>query len=201
MAPRRALAVAALACSLALVLPAAGAAQQQPSAGLAVTTPSEALAAVDGVLDGLAKGAEDLQRKAGANVAGSTGTSGGSGDAGADSSYVPTLARDEAIAIAEADPELQAWIADNPISRTAAEFQSKDKKWKVSFVGGPKDAEVVEAEVYVGDEEGNIAEVRTGPQVAWMMARGYEGAFGRAVNRWRIWIPLTRPIGWPWCAA
>ena len=192
MAPRRALAVAALACSLALMLPAAGAAQQQPSAGLAVTTPSEALAAVDGVLDGLAKGAEDLQRKAGANVAGSTGAgaTGAGAGAGADSSYVPTLARDEAIAIAEADPELQAWIADNPISRTAAEFQSKDKKWKVSFVGGPKDAEVVEAEVYVGDEEGNIAEVRTGPQVAWMMARGYEGAFGRAVNRWRIWIPL-----------
>ena len=24
-----------------------------------------------------------------------------------------------------------------------------------------------------------------------MMARGYEGAFGRAVNRWRIWIPLS----------
>jgi hypothetical protein len=74
--------------------------------------------------------------------------------------------------------------------RTAAELQKKDKRWKVSFIGGPKDAEVVEAEVYVGDEEGNIAEVRTGPQVAWMMARGYEGAFGRAVNRWRIWIPL-----------
>jgi len=188
VAPRRALSVAAVACSLALMLPAMGAAQQQPSAGLAVTTPSEALAAVDGVLDGLAKGAEDLQRQAGANMAASTGSASGGG--GEDSSYVPALSRDEAIAIAEADPELQAWVSDNPIRRTAAEFQSKDKKWKVSFVGGTKDAEVVEAEVYVGDEEGNIAEVRTGPQVAWMMARGYEGAFGRAVNRWRVWIPL-----------
>lgn len=184
-----------LAVALALLVPSAGLAQQQPSAGLAVTTPSEALAAVDGVLDGLAKGAADLQRRAGANVAGNgtgndTGTGAASGTAGAKDSYTAALTRDEAIAIAEADPGLQEFLDDNPIHRTAAEFQSKDRKWKVSFVGGPKDAEVVEAEVYVGDEEGNIAEVRTGPQVAWMMARGYEGAFGRAVNRWRIWIPL-----------
>ena len=35
----------------------------------------------------------------------------------------------------------------------------------------------------VSDDSGEITEVRTGPQVAWMMARGYEGAFGRAINR------------------
>jgi len=156
-------------------------AQQPPaSAGLAVTTPSEALAAVDGVLDGVANGARDLQQKAASQAS----------SAGGEGSYEASLTSEEATTIAEADPRLQAWIAGNPISRTAAELQKKDKRWKVSFIGGPKDAEVVEAEVYVGDEEGNIAEVRTGPQVAWMMARGYEGAFGRAVNRWRIWIPL-----------
>jgi len=189
VAPRRALAAVALACALVLAPVATASAQQQPSAGLAVTTPSEALAAVDGVLDGMAKGAADLQRQAGSRAGGSsTGSEGSAGASG--SSYTAALTRDEAIAIAEADPDLQAWLADHPSRRTAAEFQAKDKRWKVSFVGGPKDAEVVEAEVYVGDEEGNIAEVRTGPQVAWMMARGYEGAFGRAVNRWRIWIPL-----------
>ena len=32
----------------------------------------------------------------------------------------------------------------------------------------------------VADESGEITEVRTGPQVAWSMARGYDGAFGRA---------------------
>lgn len=180
-APRLAgLAIAAAA--LALALPAAGGAQQQPSAGMAVTTPSQALAAVDGVLDGVAKGAADLQAQAGAAVGG------GADQAAAD--YSPSLSREEAITIAEADPRLQEWIAGNPVTRTTAELQEKDRRWKVSFVGGPEDAEVVEAEVYVGDEEGNIAEVRTGPQVAWMMARGYEGAFGRAVNRWRIWVPL-----------
>ena len=181
MALRRAPGVVALACAIALALPMAAWAQQPPaSAGLAVTTPSEALAAVDGVLDGVANGARDLQQKAAAQAS----------SAGGEGSYEASLTSEEATTIAEADPRLQAWIADNPINRTAAELQKKDKRWKVSFIGGPKDAEVVEAEVYVGDEEGNIAEVRTGPQVAWMMARGYEGAFGRAVNRWRIWIPL-----------
>ncbi len=181
MALRRAPGVVALACAIALALPMAAWAQQPPaSAGLAVTTPSEALAAVDGVLDGVANGARDLQQKAASQAS----------SAGGEGSYEASLTSEEATTIAEADPRLQAWIADNPINRTAAELQKKDKRWKVSFIGGPKDAEVVEAEVYVGDEEGNIAEVRTGPQVAWMMARGYEGAFGRAVNRWRIWIPL-----------
>ena len=42
----------------------------------------------------------------------------------------------------------------------------------------------------VSDDTGQITEVRTGPQVAWMMARGYDGAFGRALTRPVIWIPL-----------
>ncbi len=187
MSPRRAprLPGLALAAALALAIPAAGGAQQQPSAGVAVTTPSQALAAVDGVLDGVAKGAADLQAQAGA-----ASTARGGGRADADADYSASLTEDEAITIAEADPRLREWVASNPVTRTTAELEEKDRRWKVSFVGGPRDAEVVEAEVYVGDEEGDIAEVRTGPQVAWMMARGYEGAFGRAVNRWRIWIPL-----------
>jgi len=176
--------VIALACALAMALwtPVASLAQQPPaSAGIAVTTPSEALAAVDGVLDGVAKGAANLQSKAASQAA---------ADASGDDGYSASLTSEEATTLAEADPRLQDWIADHPIRRTAAELQEKDKRWKVSFVGGTADDEVVEAEVYVRDEDGGIAEVRTGPQVAWMMARGYEGAFGRAVNRWRIWIPL-----------
>jgi len=181
---RHAPGVIALACALALVLGAhtAAVAQQPPaSAGLAVTTPSQALAAVDGVLDGVAQGAANLQSKAASQSA---------ADSAGDSDYSASLTSEEATTLAEGDPRLQAWIADNPIRRTAAELQPKDKRWKVSFVSGPANKEVVEAEVYVRDEDGSIAEVRTGPQVAWMMARGYEGAFGRAVNRWRVWIPL-----------
>ncbi len=148
------------------------------SVGMSVTTPSEALAAVGGVLDGVARGAADLQSQAGARAAGTP-------------EYRASLSKDEATRIAKDDARLKAWTAEHPIRRTAAEFEKKDRRWKVSFVGGPSaKAEVVEAEVYVSDEDGAVAEVRVGPQVAWMMARGYEGAFGRAVNRWRIWIPL-----------
>ena len=182
MTLRHALGVTVLACMLAMLPPGAAWAQQAPAptAGIAVTTPSEALAAADGILQGVARGAADLQARASAQVSG----------AADDASYSPSLSREEAITIAEGDPRLREWVAANPITRTEAELERKDRRWKVSFVGGPKDAEVVEAEVYVGDEEGNIAEVRVGPQVAWMMARGYEGSFGRAVNRWRIWVPL-----------
>lgn len=148
------------------------------SAGLSVTTPSEALAAVGGVLDGVARGAADLQAQAGARAAGTP-------------AYRVSLSKDEATRIAKADPRLRGWTAEHRIRRTAAEFQKKEHRWKVSFVGGPSaKAEVVEAEVYLSDEDGSVAEIRVGPQVAWMMARGYEGAFGRAINRWRIWIPL-----------
>ena len=44
--------------------------------------------------------------------------------------------------------------------------------------------------MFVSDESGQITEVRTGPQVAWMMARGGDGAFGRAINRPAIWLSL-----------
>mgnify|MGYP003348379030 CR=1 FL=1 len=170
MSPRRAPGVIALACVIAMVLglPATGLGQQPPaSAGMAVTTPSEALPAVDCVLEGVAQGAADLQAKASAAVA-------AKGE-----KYVPSLSGDEATTIAKADQSLQDWLAGHPVHRDAAEFQQKDHRWKISFVGGPKTAEVVEAEVYVDDATGDIHEVRVGPQVAWMMARGYEGAFGR----------------------
>ncbi len=181
MIGRRGSVVIALAAAAVLALPLTAGAQQAPGPGLAVTTPSEALAAAGGVIDGVAEGAGDLREQ----VTGRDGTG------RAATPYAPALTRDEAISLAEADPGLAAWVADHPIRRTTAELQEKDRRWKVAFVGGTADDEVVEAEVYVSDETGDIAEVRTGPQVAWMMARGYEGAFGRAVNRWRIWIPLS----------
>ena len=36
-----------------------------------------------------------------------------------------------------------------------------------------------------------MTEAWTGPQVAWTMARGYPGAFGRKVNSPSVWIALT----------
>src|SRR4051794_8653445 len=63
-------------------------------------------------------------------------------------------------------------------------------RWQVSFfTAGRKPREF--AQVYVDDASGRVTESWTGFQVAWTMARGYPGAFGRKVNSPWVWIPLT----------
>ena len=61
--------------------------------------------------------------------------------------------------------------------------------WQVSwFSAGRHQVEL--AQVYVSDGTGRVTEAWTGFQVAWSMARGYPGAFGRDVNALYVWIPL-----------
>jgi glycosyl transferase family 87 len=63
-------------------------------------------------------------------------------------------------------------------------------RWQVSlFSAGKKSKEL--AQLYVDDQTGAVTEAWTGFQVAWTMARGYSGAFGRKVNSPWVWIPLT----------
>ena len=45
-------------------------------------------------------------------------------------------------------------------------------------------------QVQVDDRSGALLEQWTGDQVAWTMARGYEGAFGRKLNAPYVWLPL-----------
>ena len=59
-------------------------------------------------------------------------------------------------------------------------------RWQVSFFRDGK--EVVQ--VHVDDRSGRILEQWSGDQVAWRMARGYPGAFGRKLNAPYVWIPL-----------
>lgn len=60
-------------------------------------------------------------------------------------------------------------------------------RWQVSWFARDHD-EVAQARV--DDATGAILEQWTGHQVAWTMARGYEGAFGRKLNAPWVWIPL-----------
>ncbi len=61
--------------------------------------------------------------------------------------------------------------------------------WQVSwFTPRPNQKEKIQ--VYVNDATGKVTQVWTGYQVAWTMARGYPGAFGRAVNHLYVWLPL-----------
>ncbi len=59
-------------------------------------------------------------------------------------------------------------------------------RWQVSWF----DRERELAQVRVDDATGAILEEWTGHQVAWTMARGYEGAFGQTLNAPYVWIPL-----------
>jgi hypothetical protein len=63
-------------------------------------------------------------------------------------------------------------------------------RWQVSFFTSAKPPREF-AQVYVDDASGEVTEAWTGFQVAWTMARGYPGAFGRKVNSPWVWIPLT----------
>ena len=59
-------------------------------------------------------------------------------------------------------------------------------RWQVSYWSGGKER----VQVLVDDRFGTILEEWRGPQVAWQMARGYEGAFGRKANAPYVWLPL-----------
>jgi glycosyl transferase family 87 len=59
-------------------------------------------------------------------------------------------------------------------------------RWQVSFFDRGQEA----VQVQVDDRSGAVTEQWRGPQVAWTMARGYEGAFGRKLNAPYVWIPL-----------
>jgi hypothetical protein len=70
-------------------------------------------------------------------------------------------------------------------------FEKSGSRWQVSYyvTRGKVTKEI--AQVYVSDATGKVTEAWTGPQVAWTMARGYPGAFGRKVNSPFVWIALT----------
>ncbi|HUY59883.1 MAG TPA: hypothetical protein VMV16_09255 [Solirubrobacteraceae bacterium] len=66
--------------------------------------------------------------------------------------------------------------------------------WQVSWFtplppAGPK-YQIEMLQLYVSDATGDVTQVWTGYQVAWTMARGYPGAFGRNINSLYVWLPL-----------
>jgi hypothetical protein len=74
----------------------------------------------------------------------------------------------------------------------AYEYTKGAPEWQVSWftpeVKSRPQRELLQ--VYVDDDTGKVTQAWTGYQVAWSMARGYPGAFGRIVNAWYIWVPL-----------
>jgi hypothetical protein len=73
-------------------------------------------------------------------------------------------------------------------------YKSKAKRrWQVSFFAPPEGGRGRTQELsqtVVDDRSGRVLESWTGYKVAWTMARGYAGAFGRVTNALWVWLPL-----------
>ncbi len=70
-----------------------------------------------------------------------------------------------------------------------ATFDAKDGDWTV-HVWWEEAGEIATGKV--DDATGRVTEAWTGPQVAWKMARGYEGAFGgKTLNRTEVWLAFS----------
>ncbi|MDO8184431.1 hypothetical protein Q5424_03485 [Conexibacter sp. JD483] len=89
-------------------------------------------------------------------------------------------------AIASAVPKIRKMVPHYPGSYSSA-YTKGTGQWQVSYFSRAR-AEI--GQVTIDDLTGNVREAWTGYQVPWTMARGYEGAFGRRVNAWYVWLPL-----------
>jgi hypothetical protein len=88
--------------------------------------------------------------------------------------------------IAARVPRVRATVRDHK-GAYAAEYTRGPGQWQVSWFT-PKGREI--AQVYIDDASAKVTGAWTGFQVAWTMARGYPGAFGRRSNASYVWIPL-----------
>jgi hypothetical protein len=68
-------------------------------------------------------------------------------------------------------------------------FTKGPTRWQVSYYSRDKPPKEI-AQVIVDDPTGAVVEQWTGYKVAWTMARGYPGAFGRKVNSPWVWGSL-----------
>ena len=113
------------------------------------------------------------------------------------------LSANQAGAIAEKIDDVAHELRRYPGSAREV-FQKGVDRWQISYfakvpVGAPR-KEI--AQIVIDDRSGAVLEAYTNYKVAWTMARGYPGAFGRIVNSPIVWIPLAvlfvAPFLAPW---
>jgi hypothetical protein len=106
----------------------------------------------------------------------------------ADSAEAPEgfdLTPGEATRIADGTPQVRSERHAHPELDPTA-YTSGTGRWQVSYTAGGDEL----VQVHLNDSSGRVVEAWTGPQVAWKMARGYDGAFGGALNAPYVWLPL-----------
>ncbi len=100
------------------------------------------------------------------------------------------LTEREAIAPFLRHPKVADWLDRYPAKGrvTDASYDSESGSWTV-HVWWEEAGEIATGKV--NDSSGRVTEAWTGPQVAWKMARGYDGAFGgKSINRLDVWLVL-----------
>jgi hypothetical protein len=97
-----------------------------------------------------------------------------------------------ALAIAREVPKIDDMLARHP-GFTEEAYQKGTSRWQVSYFDPVAKGEARKeiGQVQIDDASGAVLEAWTGFQVAWTMARGYPGAFGRVVTSPWIWVPLS----------
>ena len=97
------------------------------------------------------------------------------------------LSADRVLTIADGLAKMRSVRRKYPGSYAGA-YLKGPLHWQVSYFsrGGAKEI----GQVIIADSSGRVLEQWTGFQVAWSMARGYPGAFGRHVNALYVWLPL-----------
>jgi hypothetical protein len=93
-------------------------------------------------------------------------------------------------AIADAVPLIVAERRKFPGSYPGV-FRKGTGRWQVSYYDRHATPAREIGQVTIDDATGKVTEAYVGYKVAWTMARGYPGAFGRKVNSPWVWIPLT----------
>ena len=70
--------------------------------------------------------------------------------------------------------------------RLEASAEVEQATWQIGYFADGREV----AQVLVDATSATVRESWTGEQVAWQMARGYEGAFGHTLNAPYVWLPL-----------
>jgi hypothetical protein len=87
--------------------------------------------------------------------------------------------------IADRDPNVRKTRRTHPRLRPQV-YTKAPGRWQVGYFDRRREL----VQVIVEDRTGRVTESWTGAQVAWLMARGYPGAFGHKVNAPYVWLPL-----------
>ena len=100
----------------------------------------------------------------------------------------PRLTEERAVAILLDEDGVRAWVARYPRESlvTEGEYDDEYRDWTVKAWSGDAGQIVLGR---VDDLTGLVEDAWTGPQVAWPMARGDEGAFGgKRLNSLPVWL-------------